>query len=51
MGRTSSKNGEKMNAYRLLRNAYSLLMGKPEGRRPLSRSRHRWVRNIKMDLG
>jgi hypothetical protein len=25
-------------------------MGKPEGRRPLGRSRHRWNDNIKMDL-
>jgi hypothetical protein len=26
-------------------------MGKPEGRRPLGRHRHRWVDNIKMDFG
>jgi hypothetical protein len=26
-------------------------MGKPEGKRPLGRSRHRWVDNIRMDLG
>jgi hypothetical protein len=32
------------------RNAYRLLMGKPEGKRPLGRSRRRWVDNIKMDL-
>jgi hypothetical protein len=25
-------------------------MGKPEGKRPLGRPRHRWVDNIKMDL-
>jgi hypothetical protein len=25
-------------------------VGKPEGKRPLGRSRHRWVDNIKMDL-
>jgi hypothetical protein len=25
-------------------------MGKPEGKRPLGRPRHRWVGNIKMDL-
>jgi hypothetical protein len=30
--------------------AYRVLMGKPEGRRPFERSRHRWVGNIKMDL-
>jgi hypothetical protein len=33
------------------RNPYRLLMGKPEGRRPLGRPRKRWVDNIKMDLG
>jgi hypothetical protein len=33
------------------RNAYRILVGKPEGKRPLGRSRHRWVDNIKMDLG
>jgi hypothetical protein len=32
------------------RNAYRILMGKPEGRRPLGRSRRRWVDNIKMDF-
>ena len=29
---------------------YRILLGKPEGRRPLGRSRHRWVDNIRMDL-
>jgi hypothetical protein len=33
------------------RNAYSLLVGKPEGMRPLGRPRRRWVDNIRMDLG
>jgi hypothetical protein len=33
------------------RNAYRLLMGTPEGKRPLGRPRRRWVHNIKMDLG
>jgi hypothetical protein len=32
------------------RNPYKILMGKPEGKRPLGRSRHRWVDNIKIDL-
>jgi hypothetical protein len=32
------------------RNAYRLLVGKPEGRRPLGRPRHRWLDNIRMDL-
>jgi len=29
---------------------YRVLMGKPEGRRPLGRPRRRWVDNIRMDL-
>jgi hypothetical protein len=32
------------------RNAYRILVGKPEGKRPLGRSRHRWEDNNKMDL-
>jgi hypothetical protein len=32
------------------RNAYRLLVGKPEGRRPLGRPRLRWLDNIRMDL-
>jgi hypothetical protein len=32
------------------RNAYRILVGNPEGNRPLGRSRRRWVNNIKMDL-
>jgi hypothetical protein len=32
------------------RGAYRALVGKPEGRRPLERPRHRWEDNIKMDL-
>jgi hypothetical protein len=43
MGGACSRNGEKRNAYRLL-------VGKPEGRRPLGRPRRRLVDNIKMDL-
>jgi hypothetical protein len=35
--------GEKKNAYRLL-------VGKPEGKRPIERPGHRWVDNIKIDL-
>jgi hypothetical protein len=30
--------------------AYRILVGKPEGKRPLGRPRYRWVENIKMDL-
>jgi hypothetical protein len=33
--------GEKMNAYRIL-------IGKPEGKRPLGRATHWWMDNIKM---
>jgi hypothetical protein len=32
------------------RNMYRLLVGKPEGKRPLGRPRHTWMDNIKMDL-
>jgi hypothetical protein len=32
------------------RNVYRLLIGKPEGKRPLGRPRRRWIDNIKMDL-
>jgi hypothetical protein len=32
------------------RNAYRILVGKPEGKGPLGRPRRRWVDNIKMDL-
>jgi hypothetical protein len=40
---TIKKNGEKRNAYRIL-------VGMPEGKRPLERPRRKWVDNIKMDL-
>jgi hypothetical protein len=33
------------------RNACRLMVGKPEGKRPLGRSRRRWVDNIRIDLG
>ena len=32
------------------RTAYRILVGKPEGKRPLGRPRRRWEDNIKMDL-
>jgi hypothetical protein len=38
-----ARRGEKSNAYRIL-------VGKPEGKRPLGRQRLRWVDNIKIDL-
>jgi hypothetical protein len=34
-----------------MRKAYRLLVGKPEGKRPLGRPRCRWMDNIRMDLG
>jgi hypothetical protein len=38
-----STNGEKWNAYRIL-------VGKPEVKRPLGKIRRKWVDNIKMDI-
>jgi hypothetical protein len=32
------------------RNMYTVLVGKPEGKRPLGKARHRWQNNIQMDL-
>jgi hypothetical protein len=32
------------------RNVYRLLIGNPEGKRPLGGPRHRWIDNIKMGL-
>jgi hypothetical protein len=43
MGGACSTNGEKRSAYRML-------VGKPEGKRPLGRPRRRWEDNIKLDL-
>jgi hypothetical protein len=43
MDRACGTNGAKRNAYRLL-------VGKPEGKRPLGRPRRRWVDNDKTDL-
>jgi hypothetical protein len=43
MGEACSSNGEKKTAYRIL-------VGKPEGKRPLGRPRRRWVENIEMGL-
>jgi hypothetical protein len=33
------------------RKTYTLLVGKPQRKRPLGRPRHRWADNIRMDLG
>jgi hypothetical protein len=43
MGEAHSTNGGKMNAYRIL-------VGKTEGKRPFKKPRRKWVDNIKMDL-
>jgi hypothetical protein len=43
MGRACSTNEAK-------RNAYGILAGKPQGKRPLGRRRRWWVDSIKMDL-
>jgi hypothetical protein len=44
MGRACSTNGGEGECI------YRILMGKPEGKKPLGRPRYRWVDNIKMDL-
>jgi hypothetical protein len=44
MGGHVARMGEKRNACRLL-------VGKPEGKRPLGRPRRRWVDSIRVDLG
>jgi len=33
-----------------MQNAYNSLVGKPEGKRPLRRPKHRWEDNIRLDL-
>jgi hypothetical protein len=33
-----------------MRNAYKILVGKPDGKRPLGRLRHSWEDNIRMDI-
>jgi hypothetical protein len=43
MGKAPSTNGAKRNAYRIL-------VGRTERKRPLERQRRRWVDNIKIDL-
>jgi hypothetical protein len=43
IGRVCSTHGEKSNAYRVL-------VGKKEGKKPLGRHRHRWEDNIKIDF-
>jgi hypothetical protein len=45
VGGACSTNGEEEK-----KNVYTLLVGKPEGNRPLGRPRRRWVDDIKTDL-
>jgi hypothetical protein len=33
-----------------MRNAYKILVDKPEGKKPLKRHRHKWEDNIRTDL-
>jgi hypothetical protein len=33
-----------------IRNSYKIMVGKPEGRKPLGTSMHRWGDNIRMDF-
>jgi len=42
--------GGACSAYEERRGVYRVLVGKPEGKRPLGRPRRRWEDNIKMDL-
>jgi hypothetical protein len=42
--------GRECSTYGASRGAYRILMGKPEGKRPLGRTRHRWKDNIKTYL-
>jgi hypothetical protein len=44
MGGACSTNGEQRNVYRIL-------VGNPEGKRPLGRPRRKWADNIRTDLG
>jgi hypothetical protein len=43
MGGACSTNGEERRAYRIL-------LGKPEGKRPIGRPRRKWKDNIKLNL-
>jgi hypothetical protein len=45
MSRTCRKRG-----HREKRNAYKILVGKPEGNRPIARHRCRWEDNTRLDL-
>jgi len=42
--------GGTCSAYGEMKNAYKILVGKPDGKRQLRRPRHKWEDNIRMDL-
>jgi hypothetical protein len=42
--------GRKYSTYVVKRNACRILVGKPEGKRPLGKTKCRWEENFKMDL-
>jgi hypothetical protein len=51
MNKACSTNGEeKKKKKKKKKNEYGILVGKPEGNRPLGKPRRRWENNIKMDI-
>jgi hypothetical protein len=42
--------GRACSTYEAKRNAYGILVGKPQGKKPIGRPRRRWEDNSKMDL-
>jgi hypothetical protein len=46
----NQRNGLFLHRFSLPRNAYRILVGNPEGKKPLGRPRRRWADNIKMDI-
>jgi hypothetical protein len=47
---SSCEHGNELSYFKKAGNACRILVGNPEGKRPLGRPRRRWVDNIKMDL-
>jgi hypothetical protein len=48
MGSACSTNGDQKKKKKKKKNAYRILVGKPEGKRPLGRPRRRWEENIRI---
>jgi hypothetical protein len=48
--RIGGEKGRTRNTNRDKRNAYGVLVGKPEGKRSLERRKHMWEDNIELDL-